>query len=617
MAISNLAKWEDIAAAKRAALIATIPPEWVIPSDIMPSAKQLDVTSFPKASGWFTPLELNITESTVSEILSNVKAGTWTARVVTSAFCKRAAAAHQLTNCLSETMFTEALEAADALDQTLARTGAVVGPLHGLPISIKDNFNVVGKDSTVGFVSWCNKPLQQNSVLVIPIPWRAVTLPKKLKLGVIWNDGMVTPSPPVQRALKATVQKLIQAGHEIVDWDSSSHARAYSIIGRFFLADGGKSVRKALESVFEPFHEKMKSYEEAKEMGCYELWQLHLERNKLCQEYVDRWAETGIDGIVSPTTPFSTVEHGKFEHVAYTAIWNVLDYSAVSFPSGFSADKDQDVVRGEFLPLSDIDKQLNEEYNPSAVDGMPSIDPKNQVFAIIRSRGTSGPLEELAAKRKNIHIVVTDISDPRKLEQAADEVSKVTDGTLDVLILNAGSVYPETSVLPPSAFHGEEEALEKEINENIKANLISNIDVINAFLDLVRKGKEKKIIFISSPSGDVEFNRVTGISTVLGYSVSKAGMNVVMTKFGAELAQEGIKTLSPSPGWVATDAAEAVTGAPAIRKFMLDAFRKLDPSVNGPIPVDESITDQLQVIQSLKEADSGKFVTHHGNNDWF
>ena len=108
---------------------------------------------------------------------------------------------------------------------------------------------------------------------------------------------------------------------------------------------------------------------------------------------------------------------------------------------------------------------------------------------------------------------------------------------------------------------GKEEALEKEINENIKNNLISNIYVINSFLDLVRNGKEKKIIFISSQSGDVEFNRATGISTLLGYSVSKAGMNIVTTKFGAELAQDGIKTLSLSPGWVNTDAGQSIRKA--------------------------------------------------------
>jgi NAD(P)-dependent dehydrogenase (short-subunit alcohol dehydrogenase family) len=86
--------------------------------------------------------------------------------------------------------------------------------------------------------------------------------------------------------------------------------------------------------------------------------------------------------------------------------------------------------------------------------------------------------------------------------------------------------------------------------------LLSNIYVINSFVDLVRNGKEKKIIFLTSQSGDVEFTRITGFPTLLGYSVSKAGMNMITTKFGIELAQDGIKTLSMSPGWVDTDAGQ-------------------------------------------------------------
>jgi hypothetical protein len=64
--------------------------------------------------------------------------------------------------------------------------------------------------------------------------------------------------------------------------------------------------------------------------------------------------------------------------------------------------------------------------------------------------------------------------------------------------------------------------------------------------------------------------------------------------------------------------AQAVTGNPDIRKFVLSAFHKIDPSVDGPIPVDQSVTAMLQVIQDLTEANSGKFVTHHGNDSqWF
>lgn len=51
---------------------------------------------------------------------------------------------------------------------------------------------------------------------------------------------------------------------------------------------------------------------------------------------------------------------------------------------------------------------------------------------------------------------------------------------------------------------------------------------------------------------------------------------------------------------------------------MLNAFHKLDPSVKGPIPVHESVAHQLQVVESLTEESSGKFLSHHGNNsDWF
>lgn len=63
-------------------------------------------------------------------------------------------------------MFPEALAAARALDSHFARTGETVGPFHGLPISLKDNFNVKGKASSVGFVGWADDLAERNSCLV-------------------------------------------------------------------------------------------------------------------------------------------------------------------------------------------------------------------------------------------------------------------------------------------------------------------------------------------------------------------------------------------------------------------------------------------------------------------
>jgi amidase len=52
----------------------------------------------------------------------------------------------------------------------------------------------------------------------IPIPWRkelaAFPTDRKLRLGVVFDDGVVRPQPPVMRAMRETVQALRDAGHE-------------------------------------------------------------------------------------------------------------------------------------------------------------------------------------------------------------------------------------------------------------------------------------------------------------------------------------------------------------------------------------------------------------------
>jgi amidase len=94
--MTSEAQWEKVAAGKRAALAESIPTEYRIPEDKIPPKSQLDVTTWPKESGWFTKKELEITGSTASDILKNIASKAWSAEDVTVAFCKRAAAAQQL-----------------------------------------------------------------------------------------------------------------------------------------------------------------------------------------------------------------------------------------------------------------------------------------------------------------------------------------------------------------------------------------------------------------------------------------------------------------------------------------------------------------------------------------
>jgi NAD(P)-dependent dehydrogenase (short-subunit alcohol dehydrogenase family) len=74
----------------------------------------------------------------------------------------------------------------------------------------------------------------------------------------------------------------------------------------------------------------------------------------------------------------------------------------------------------------------------------------------------------------------------------------------------------------------------------------------NAFLPLIEKGVQKKIVHISSGMADLDLIKASGLSYAVAYSVSKAGMNVQVAKYATELAPKGIKVLALSPGWVDT-----------------------------------------------------------------
>lgn len=67
---------------------------------------------------------------------------------------------------MTEILFGDAIARAEQLDETFRKTGKTVGPLHGLPISLKDQFNVKGFDSSIGYVAWAENPSEVNSTLV-------------------------------------------------------------------------------------------------------------------------------------------------------------------------------------------------------------------------------------------------------------------------------------------------------------------------------------------------------------------------------------------------------------------------------------------------------------------
>jgi amidase len=90
------------------------------------------------STGILSPREIEITTSRdATTILEKIHKRAWSAEEVTTAFCKRAAMAHQMVRCLMDADFESAIRRARDLDAYQAETGKVVGPLHGLPISLK------------------------------------------------------------------------------------------------------------------------------------------------------------------------------------------------------------------------------------------------------------------------------------------------------------------------------------------------------------------------------------------------------------------------------------------------------------------------------------------------
>ncbi|KAF1996365.1 acetamidase [Amniculicola lignicola CBS 123094] len=124
------------------------------------------VLDVPRGCGLLTERELRITECDATGVAEGIRRGVWSCREVVGGFCKRAAIAHQLTNCLTEIMFTEAMQRAEELDRHLAEGKPPLGPLHGVPVSVKDTFRVEGVDASIGIASLCFKPSTQNSTLV-------------------------------------------------------------------------------------------------------------------------------------------------------------------------------------------------------------------------------------------------------------------------------------------------------------------------------------------------------------------------------------------------------------------------------------------------------------------
>jgi amidase len=109
---------------------------------------------------------------------------------------------------LTEIFIDRALKRAAELDEHFRTTGKTVGPLHGLPVSLKDQLAIEGLETTmgksgrwgvfflflihVGYVAWIGQYAERNAVLVDilleagAVPFVRTNVPQTLMVCIVY-----------------------------------------------------------------------------------------------------------------------------------------------------------------------------------------------------------------------------------------------------------------------------------------------------------------------------------------------------------------------------------------------------------------------------------------------
>ncbi|KAK0748027.1 amidase signature domain-containing protein [Apiosordaria backusii] len=238
---------------------------------------------------------------------------------------------------------------------------------------------------------------------VHPLAWRGeiekeFEEKKKLKVGVLWSDGVVDPSPACRRALEMVVDALKAKGHEIVDLEGQNAPpdmyEGLKIASLVLNADGGQmfdSFRRPgewldtgaaqirwLANLWNPLryvyylwvkyvrkdHVWAGLIENWRPQSAFENWKLVAQREVYRAKWFEWWNQQGLDVIVSPpnATPALPLDAMKdaVSSCGYTFLFNLLDYSAGvlpvthvraeldQLPKGFNIKKLNGVARGAY-----------------------------------------------------------------------------------------------------------------------------------------------------------------------------------------------------------------------------------------------------------------------------
>ncbi|WP_268847246.1 SDR family oxidoreductase [Flavobacterium aestivum] len=174
------------------------------------------------------------------------------------------------------------------------------------------------------------------------------------------------------------------------------------------------------------------------------------------------------------------------------------------------------------------------------------------IYVYLGSRNLENGLEAVTKLKaeglNNAEAILLDITDDKSVENARAEIGKKTK-TLDILINNAGIYggYPQ-------------EALNTTIDQfkaTYDANVYGVVRVTQAFIDLLKKSSEPRIVNVSSSQGSITLHSDPSYKYYdykgAVYLSSKSAMNMYTVVLAYELKDSNFKINAVCPGYTKTD----------------------------------------------------------------
>lgn len=176
------------------------------------------------------------------------------------------------------------------------------------------------------------------------------------------------------------------------------------------------------------------------------------------------------------------------------------------------------------------------------------------LYVYIGSRNPENGLkavEKLKAQGlTNAEVIQIDVTDDHSVKNARTELGKKTD-TLDVLINNAGINAGEP---PYTALEAKPEQFLKDYNTNV----VGVARVTLAFIDLLKKSPEPRIVNVSTSVGSLTLQSDPNwfgydFAKYAVYGPSKAALNMFTVHLAYELRNTPFKVNAVCPGYTKTD----------------------------------------------------------------